>query len=339
MRIGILGAGSWGIAQAVMLRGRGHEVTMWEFNTSDVRMLNEKHEHPRKLPGIIIPEDVTITNDASRAIVGQDYVIGAMPCQATRSALRGIVKNVTPRDIAAVRAWVIASKGIEFETLKLMTDVYAEELPGLDTDKLVVLSGPSHAEEVSRGIPTTIVAACGSLDPATEIQEQFSTEHFRIYTNDDVVGVELSASIKNVIALAAGICDGLGFGDNTKGALLTRGMVEMIRLGKTYGAHEATFSGLAGFGDLITTCISRHSRNRNMGELIAKGVSLNAANEQLGMVAEGVETTRSLYALARQKGVDMPITTEVYRTLFEGKSPHRAVHDLMTREQKSEKLE
>ncbi len=338
MRVGILGAGSWGIAQAVMLHHRGHEVTMWEFSASDVRMLNEKREHPRKLPGIKIPDEITITNDASQTIIGRDYVVGVMPSQATRAALKGIVKGVSPEDIAAVRAWIIASKGIECETLKLMTDVYAEELPGLDTNKLVVLSGPSHAEEVSREIPTTIVAACGSLDLATEIQDQFSTEYFRIYTNDDVVGVELSASIKNVIALAAGICDGLGFGDNTKGALLTRGMVEMIRLGKTYGAHEATFSGLAGFGDLITTCISRHSRNRNMGELIAKGVSLNQANEQLGMVAEGVETTRSLYELARQKGVDMPITTEVYRTLFEGKSPHKAVRDLMTREQKREKL-
>jgi glycerol-3-phosphate dehydrogenase (NAD(P)+) len=239
--------------------------------------------------------------------------------------------------IGAVAGWIIASKGIECGTLKLMTEVLAEELPGLSSDKLVVLSGPSHAEEVSRGIPTTVVAASENLVLAERIQKEFSTETFRIYTNTDPRGVELAASVKNVIALAAGICDGLGLGDNTKGALLTRGMAEIVRLGHAMGAEEQTFFGLAGVGDLITTCISRHSRNRNMGELIASGLTLQQALAKMVMVAEGVETAKSTYALAQRYNIEMPITTEVYKTLFEGKPVKEAVRDLMQRESKPER--
>jgi glycerol-3-phosphate dehydrogenase (NAD(P)+) len=221
----------------------------------------------------------------------------------------------------------------------LMNEVITDIVPEVSLEKIVVLSGPSHAEEVSRDIPTTVVAASVENERAVEIQEAFSNETFRVYTNNDPTGVELCASVKNVIAVAAGICDGLGFGDNTKGALLTRGMVEIVRLGKALGAQETTFNGLAGFGDLITTCISRHSRNRRFGELIGQGNTLEEALAQMTMVAEGVETTRSTYELAKKMGIEMPITAEIYRTLFEGKNPVQAVRDLMVRRSKPETLQ
>ena len=254
-----------------------------------------------------------------------------------RATCKTLAAALDRKSIDKVQGWVIAAKGIECGTLKLMTEVLADEIPGLLPDKLVVLSGPSLAAEVSRGIPTTVVAASKNLDLAVQIQKEFSTDTFRIYTNTDVVGVELAASVKNVIALAAGICDGLGLGDNTKGALLTRGMAEIVRLGEKMGAQEHTFFGLTGIGDLITTCISRHSRNRNMGELIASGVPLAEALARSVMVAEGVETARSAYALAQKYNIEMPITTQVYKTLFEGKPVKEAVRDLMLRESRPER--
>ena len=274
MNIGILGAGSWAIALSVLLRGRGHAVRMWEFNKEEALKLQKLREHPAKLPGITIPPDVLITNSIVEAVDTAEYIVCVVPSQTMRATLKLLAAQAAPSALSAVEGWIIASKGIECQTLKLMSEVLLEEVPHLTEDKIVVLSGPSHAEEVSRGIPTTVVAASKSAALAIKIQQAFSTETFRIYTNSDVSGVELAASVKNVIALAAGISDGLGLGDNTKGALLTRGMVEMIRLGKKMGAEEQTFFGLAGIGDLITTCISRHSRNRNMGELIASGFRL-----------------------------------------------------------------
>jgi len=337
VNIGILGAGSWAIALSVLLKNRGHAVSMWEFDKADAQTLAVKREHPLKLPGIIIPDDVVITNDISKAVVGCDYVVCVVPSQTMRATLRLMATTVDRAAISSVRGWIIASKGIECESLKLMSEVLMEEIPGLTEDKVVVLSGPSHAEEVSRNIPTTVVAACKSMELAQDIQNAFSTETFRIYTNNDVAGVELAASVKNVIALAAGISDGLGFGDNTKGALLTRGMVEMVRLGRKMGAQEQTFFGLPGIGDLITTCTSRHSRNRKMGELIASGIGLKAALGKMVMVAEGVETTKSVYLLAKKHDIEMPITVEVYKALFEDKSPREAVKDLMLRQLKSER--
>jgi glycerol-3-phosphate dehydrogenase (NAD(P)+) len=337
VKIGILGAGSWAIALSVLLKNRGHAVSMWEFNKADAQTLAEKREHPLKLPGIVIPDDVVITNDISKAVVGCDYVVCVVPSQTMRATLRLMARSVDQAAISSVKGWIIASKGIECESLKLMSEVLMEEIPGLTEDKVVVLSGPSHAEEVSRNIPTTVVAACKSLALAQNIQNDLSTETFRIYTNDDVAGVELAASVKNVIALAAGISDGLGFGDNTKGALLTRGMVEMVRLGRKMGAQEQTFFGLPGIGDLITTCTSRHSRNRKMGELIASGIGLKAALGKMVMVAEGVETTKSVYLLAKKHDIEMPITVEVYKALFEDKSPREAVKDLMLRQLKPER--
>lgn len=337
MKIGILGAGSWAIALAVLLEKRGdHTVRMWEFNKNDAEMLRAKREHPVKLPGIFLPETIAIDTVIGDTIAGAECVICAVPSQTMRSTMKRIAADVAKEVVDQVQQWVMVAKGIETTTLKLMSDVLVEELPGLNPSKVVVLSGPSHAEEVSRGVPTTVVAACEDMASATKIQEMFTTKTFRIYTNNDVRGVELAGSVKNVIALAAGICDGLGFGDNTKGALLTRGIVEMMRLGKVMGAQVSTFSGLAGVGDLITTCISQHSRNRHMGELIASGLSLKDALGKMTMVAEGVETTRSVYALSQKLGIEMPITQEVYRALFEGKDARLAVKDLMVRESKPE---
>jgi glycerol-3-phosphate dehydrogenase (NAD(P)+) len=337
VNIGILGAGSWAIALSVLLEGRGHDVRMWEFNSNDAEMLAQRREHPAKLPGIIIPDNVLITNSLTRALDGAELVLCVVPSQTMRKAMRSVVASVDPAIINNVRGWLIASKGIECETLRLMSDVLLEEIPGITEDKLVILSGPSHAEEVSRNIPTTVVAASHNYALAVEVQQAFSTNSFRVYTNNDVIGVELAASVKNVIALAAGICDGMGFGDNTKGAVLTRGMVEIIRLGKKMGAKEETFYGLAGMGDLITTCISKHSRNRNMGEMIASGLSLKEALAKMVMVAEGVETAKSAYRLSQKYGIEMPITSEVYKALFEGKAPKDAARDLMTRESKPER--
>lgn len=337
MNIGILGAGSWAIALAVLLRGRGHAVRMWEFDPNDALMLSKKREHPVKLPGIIIPDEVMITNSITEAIENAEFVICVVPSQTMRSTLKLLVNSAAPEALSRIEGWIIASKGVECETLKLMSDVLMEEITGMAEAKLVVLSGPSHAEEVSRGIPTTVVAASKNPALAIKIQQGFSTETFRIYTNADVIGVELAASVKNVIALAAGISDGLGLGDNTKGALLTRGMVEMIRLGKKMGAEEQTFFGLAGIGDLITTCISRHSRNRKMGELIASGLNLTEALSKMVMVAEGVETTKSVYRLAQKFDIEMPITVEVYKTLFEKESPRLAIKNLMMRQFRPER--
>jgi glycerol-3-phosphate dehydrogenase (NAD(P)+) len=261
-----------------------------------------------------------------------------MPAQTMRATIQLIKQSVKPDIYKGIAIWIIVSKGIECSTLKLLSDVLLDEIPEISQGKIVVLSGPSHAEEVSQNMPTTVVAASTSSPRAVEIQNQFSTETFRIYTNSDVRGVELCAGVKNVIALAAGISDGLGFGDNSKGALLTRGLVEMARLGKMMGADETTFFGLAGIGDLITTCISRHSRNRRMGELIASGLSLEQALQKMTMVAEGVETAKAVYQLARNYDIDMPISTAVYQTLFESKPPLEAVRELMMRQFKPERI-
>ncbi|MFP4164661.1 MAG: NAD(P)H-dependent glycerol-3-phosphate dehydrogenase [Chitinispirillaceae bacterium] len=336
MNISILGAGSWAIALAVILHKRGHKIRMWEFSTEAAEFLQQRRELPSKLPGITIPEDIQITNSISDAFESAELVLCVVPSQTMRSTLKTAVKQVKKSVVDNVKGWVMAAKGIECGTLKLMTDILLDEIPDLSESRIAVLSGPSHAEEVSKEMPTTIVAASKNKQLAQLIQENFSTETFRVYTNTDMKGVELAASVKNVIALAAGITDGMGFGDNTKGALLTRGIAEMMRLGRKMGAQDSTFSGLAGIGDLITTCISRHSRNRRMGELIAQGYSLDEALEHMTMVAEGVETARSVYELSGKLDIEMPITTQVYKMLFEGKPAREAARDLMMRETKPE---
>jgi glycerol-3-phosphate dehydrogenase (NAD(P)+) len=336
MNIAILGAGSWAIALSVLLHKRSHAITMWEFNPAEAEMLARTRELTKKLPGIMVPPEVLVTNDIAAAVAHASLAVCAIPSQTMRSTMKHLVTSVPRSRIDAITGFVIVAKGIETGTLKLMSDVLLEEVPGLDANRIVVLSGPSHAEEVSRSVPTTVVAASENIPLAQIIQEAFMTESFRVYTNTDIRGVELSGSVKNIIAIAAGMCDGLGFGDNTKGALLTRGIAEMMRLGHKLGAQASTFSGLAGIGDLITTCISRHSRNRKMGELIASGLTREQALGQMTMVAEGVETTRSVYQLAQDLGIEMPITQEVYNTLFKGKNVKAAARDLMGRESKPE---
>jgi glycerol-3-phosphate dehydrogenase (NAD(P)+) len=337
MNITLLGAGSWAIALSVLLNENGHSVTLWEFSKKDADLLKKDREHKIKLPGVHIPESINIETDISKVIKDRDLVVIAIPTQFVRSGLEALKKNVSESVIDSVRGWVIVAKGIECGTNSLLTEVVTDVIPHITMDKLVALSGPSHAEEVGRKIPTTVVAASTDIALAKEVQSAFSSDTFRVYTNGDITGVELAGAVKNVIALAAGVCDGLGFGDNTKGALLTRGMVEMARLGKKMGADEHTFSGLAGFGDLITTCFSKHSRNRQMGELLATGISLEEALSKMTMVAEGVTTAKSVYSLSQKIGIDMPITTEIYKALYEDKSPHKAVMDLMGREVKAER--
>jgi glycerol-3-phosphate dehydrogenase (NAD(P)+) len=336
MNIGILGAGSWAIALSVLLHKRGHAVSMWEYNAAEAEKLAATRELPSKLPGIRIPPEVLVTNDIAAVCDNAELVVCAVPAQTMRSTMKRAAASVQKARLDAITGFVIVAKGIEINTLKLMSDVLLDEVPGISTGRIVVISGPSHAEEVSREIPTTVVAASENNALALKTQKAFMAENFRVYTNIDMRGVELSGSVKNVIAIAAGMCDGLGFGDNTKGALLTRGIVEMMRLGKKLGADASTFSGLAGIGDLITTCISRHSRNRRVGELIASGLTLEQTLSKMTMVAEGVETTKSVRALAEKNGIVMPITQEVYKTLFEGKNARRAARDLMGRESRPE---
>jgi glycerol-3-phosphate dehydrogenase (NAD(P)+) len=337
VKIGILGAGSWAIALSALLDKRGHQMVMWEFNPKDAAMLTEKREHAIKLPGIKIPASTIITNTLREAVSSVEMVICAVPAQTLRATMKLLVKNVPEKERDAVQGWIIVAKGIECGTMKLLSEVLVDEIPGLNRNKILILSGPSHAEEVSREMPTTVVAACEDISLSERIQQEFTTEVFRIYTNTDVIGVELAGSVKNVIAIAAGICDGLGLGDNSKGALLTRGLAEIIRLGEKMGGRLETFSGLAGIGDLITTCISRHSRNRKFGELIGQGLSYDETMKRMVMVAEGVETTKSTHQLAEKLSVEMPITEQVYLTLFQGKPAIQAVKDLMMRQSKPER--
>ena len=338
MEIGILGAGGWSIALSVLLDSNGHGVKIWEFNNKEAKLLQDKREHPEKLPGVKIPDGIEITTSVVDLFENCDYIVIAVPAQVVRATMKMLVEKIEAEKINGIRGWIIVSKGIEIGSDAILSQVITQEVPSITMSKLAVLSGPSHAEEVGRKVPTAVVSASTNEELAIEVQQIFSNNVFRVYTSTDIVGVEIAGSVKNVIALAAGACDGLGFGDNTKGALLTRGMVEMIRLGKKMGADEHTFSGLAGFGDLITTCCSKHSRNRNFGEMMAKGHSLQEVMDKMTMVAEGVTTAKSLYSLSQKLGVEMPITTEIYNALYNGKSPQDAMVDLMTRSLKAERI-
>ncbi len=326
----ILGGGSWGTALAILLHGKGHRVTIWELVVERAAAMRKHRENREMLPGIHIDESILITPDIEKAKRGNNVVVFAVPSHG----LRGTAELLTPL-LRGDEIIVIATKGIEESTLKRMSEVI-EEVTGIDVNHIIVLVGPSHAEEVSRQVPTTVVAACRSEANAREVQHMFMTPRFRVYTNPDVIGVEVGVALKNVIAIAAGMCDGLGYGDNTKGALLTRGLAEMTRLGVKMGARQETFSGLAGIGDLITTCISRHSRNRFVGEQIGRGKKLDEVLSSMIMVAEGVRTTRSAVGLADRYKVAMPIASEVYQILFEDKPVEQAIRDLMLRAPKAE---
>jgi glycerol-3-phosphate dehydrogenase (NAD(P)+) len=326
----VLGGGSWGTALSVLLASKGHRVAIWEFFPERAAAMERDRENRSMLPGIRIPDDVLVTSDIGRACEGSEHLVAVVPSHGLRESL----KQVAP----LANRWAtltIATKGLEEQTLMRMSEVAREVLPGL-ARRTAVLVGPSHAEEVSRNLPTAVVASSAGAATAETVQDIFITPTFRVYTNPDVVGVEIGVSLKNVVAIAAGISDGLGFGDNTKGALLTRGLAEIARLGVKMGAKLETFSGLAGVGDLVTTCISKHSRNRYVGEELAKGKTLEEVLAGMVMVAEGVRTTRSAVELADRFGVEMPIASEVHAILFEGKSARQAIKDLMLRRRKPE---
>ena len=329
--IAVLGAGGWGTTLALLLYNKGYPMRLWEYRREAAERLVRDRENREFLPGVPLPETMEIHYKAPRILEGANVILLAIPSQFVRSALENMVNEI-PTDTIIVNA----AKGIEHKTLMRPSQVVEELLPGTLPDRYAALSGPSHAEEVSRGIPTTIVSASPNLETAQAIQELFFTPAFRVYAREDLVGVELGAALKNVIAVAAGISDGLGFGDNTKGALLTRGLAEMTRLGTKLGGQPQTFAGLSGMGDLITTCMSRHSRNRYVGEQIGLGKTLKEVEASMSMIAEGVATTVSSRELAHREGVPMPITEAVYDVLFEGKPAKDAVVELMTRELKVE---
>jgi glycerol-3-phosphate dehydrogenase (NAD(P)+) len=327
----VLGDGAWGTAVALLLAARAdHCVRLWSPRAENGQLLRQHRENLRFLPGVPIPSAVHLTGDVREAIADADLWIAAVPTVYLRQTLAGA--NSALR--ASVPVLSLA-KGIEVETFRRPTEIITEVL---GERPVAVLSGPSHAEEVSRGLPTSVVVASAEPDLAREVQRHFGGDRFRVYTSADVLGVELAGAVKNVFGIAAGICDGLGFGDNSKAALMTRSLVEMTRFGVSLGAELQTFHGLAGVGDLITTCISRHGRNRAVGERLGRGETREQIVASMSMVAEGVWTTRSVHERARRMGVEMPIATEVYRVLYEDKSPHASLTELMLRRPRNETM-
>lgn len=327
-KIGILGAGSWGIALSVLLHGNGHEITVWSIIREEVEMLQEKREHVSKLPGVKLPDDMKFTNDLEEAMAEKDVLVLAVPSPFTRSTARSMKPYLTKGQLI-----VNVAKGIEETTLMTLSEQIEEELPEAE---VAVLSGPSHAEEVGRGIPTTVVVGAKKKETAEYLQNIFMNQVFRVYTSPDIMGIELGGSLKNVIALAAGIADGLGYGDNTKAALITRGIAEMTRLGVKMGGKRETFAGLTGMGDLIVTCASMHSRNRRAGILIGQGKTMQEAMDEVQMVVEGVYSAKAGLKLAKKYDISMPIVAEVNAVLFDGKPAKEAVNELMMREGTSE---
>ncbi len=327
-KISILGAGSWGTALAVLLHNNGNEVTLWSALKDEVELLSEKREHPLKLPGVRLSEKIHITSDLEESLESPDAAVLAVPSPFTRSTAAQMAPFVKKG-----QKIVNVAKGIEENTLMTLSEIIEEEIPGGD---VCVLSGPSHAEEVGRGIPTTCVVSAKNRESAEYLQGIFMSPVFRVYTTPDILGVELGGALKNVIALAAGTADGLGYGDNTKAALITRGIAEIARLGVEMGARMETFYGLSGIGDLIVTCASVHSRNRKAGYLMGKGYTMEQAMDEVKMVVEGVYSAKAAKSLSEKYQVEMPIINEVNKVLFEGKSAAEAVKDLMLRDKKVE---
>ena len=327
-QIAVIGSGSWGTAVALMLARNGKRVNLWSWKQEEAERLSRDRENKEFLPGIAFPETVFCSSDMGRCLTGSRLAVLASPSHAIRQTAKTMAPYITEGGKI-----LIISKGLEEGSLLTLSQVVASEIPHAN---IAVMSGPSHAEEVAVSMPTTNVVASRCRKTAEEIQDIFMNDVFRVYTHNDVLGVELGGAIKNVIALCAGIADGLGFGDNSKAALMTRGIAEIARLGVAMGAKRETFSGLSGIGDLIVTCTSVHSRNRRAGILIGQGVPLSEALDQVHMVVEGVKTTSAAYALAQKYNVNMPIVSEAYKVLFEGKSPRKAVTDLMLREKKRE---
>lgn len=326
--ISVIGAGSWGTALAVLLHRNGHHVTVWSIVEAEIEMLKTEREHKDKLPGVKLPEDMEFTTDLQAAVEGKDVLVLAVPSPYTRSTSH----NMRPY-VKGGQLIVNVAKGIEEKTLLTLSQIIEEELPQAE---VAVLSGPSHAEEVGRGIPTTIVVGAKKKVTAEYLQNVFMNEVFRVYISPDVLGIELGAALKNVVALAAGIADGLGYGDNTKAALITRGITEIARLGVAMGGRFETFCGLTGIGDLIVTCASMHSRNRRAGILIGKGYTMQQAMDEVKMVVEGVYSAKAAMGLAKKYNVQIPIIEQVNSVLFDGQLADEAVKNLMLRDKKIE---
>ncbi len=324
----VIGDGGWGTTLGILLSKKGYNVTMWGAFPDYIETLKLKRENIKFLPGIKIPDEIYFTASMDEALQGKELVILAIPSQF----MRGVLAKIKTHGFSG-KIFVSVTKGIENNTLKRISEIITEIL-GLVP--LVVLSGPTIAHEVASGVPTTIVASSNDPALARDVQDVFLTDRFRVYTNNDTLGVEIGGSLKNIIAIAAGASDALGFGTNAKAALLTRGLAEIVRLGVAMGAKKETFYGLSGLGDLTTTCISPYSRNRWLGEEIGKGKKLKDVLKETEMIVEGVATSKSAYELSKKYGVEMPITSEIYKVLYENKDPKKAVHDLMTRSPKGE---
>ena len=327
-KIGIIGAGSWGTALAVVLAKNGHDVIVWSIIEDEIAMLNEKREHVDKLPGVKLEENISFTTNLEMAITESDMLVLAVPSVFTRSTAKSMAPFVKDNQII-----VCVAKGIEEATLMPITEVVESEIANAD---VAVMCGPSHAEEVGVGLPTTVVAGAKTRTTAETIQDTFMNNVFRVYTSPDVLGMELGGSLKNVIALAAGMADGLGYGDNTKAALITRGIAEISRLSIAMGAKPETLSGLTGIGDLIVTCESKHSRNRKAGMLMGQGYTMEEATKEVKMVVEGIYSAKAALALSQKYEVSMPIIEQVNKVLFEKQTVKDAVIELMQREKRTE---
>ncbi len=331
MNITVLGAGSWGTTLALVLAENNHSVTLWTFDPLQAEEMSLTRENKEFLPGIKLPSAISITTDIEGCCKKKEMIVTAVPSQFLRSVLQRIA-HLDLKDTIICNV----AKGIENGSLMTMSEVLLDVLMYERKENIAILSGPSHAEEVSKKIPTMVVAAAFKTKVARIVQETFMNEYFRVYVNEDIRGVELGGAIKNVIAIAAGLSDGAGFGDNTKAAIMTRGIYEITRLGAKMGAQPITFAGLSGMGDLIVTCMSRHSRNRYVGEEIGKGRVVSEVLSEMKMVAEGVPTAKSVHQLAQKHNVEMPMAEEVYRVLYENKNPRQATLDLMGRDTRGE---
>ena len=327
-KVSIIGAGSWGIALAHVLEKNGHEVNIWSVLKDEIEMLKEKHEHVTKLPGVKLSDKTQFTTSLEEAVAGKELLVLAVPSVYVRSTAKNMKELVAPGQMI-----VNVGKGIEEKSLMILSDVIEEEIPQANVS---ILSGPSHAEEVGKGLPTTCVVGAHDKKTAEYVQNIFMNEEFRIYTSPDMLGIEVGGALKNVIALAAGMADGLGYGDNTKAALITRGIAEISRLAMAMGAKYETLSGLTGIGDLIVTCASMHSRNRRAGILIGQGKTMQEAMDEVQMVVEGVYSAKAAIALAEKYQIPMPIIEQVNQVLFENKPVKEAVSELMRRDKKAE---
>lgn len=327
-KICFIGGGSFGTALSVMLSKKGMDVSIWDRKQSVIDDVNIKRENIKYLHGTVIPSNVKAYLNLKEAVNGCSYIVLAVPSHVVRDMANSL-KNIIDKDVIIVSI----AKGIEVESGKRLSQVISEIFP---SNKVVILSGPSHAEEVAKDLPTTVVVTSTDMSSAEKVQDIFMTNKFRVYTNSDIIGVEIGGAVKNIIALAAGISDGLGYGDNTKAALMTRGMIEITRIGIKLGGKRETFSGLTGMGDMIVTCTSMHSRNRNAGMLIGKGIKVDDATSQIGMVVEGIKACKAFYELKERLNISMPITDALYKVIFENKDPQYGVYELMTRDKKNE---